>query len=120
MKVLEAIPEYKICNKCNREMRIRQTTKYNFVYCWKCSKSKVTSNILSDCSLADKKITHFIFFKFAFYFFNKTHFSASYIMQNCEISEDMYKNLLQLIREKISCFVKENQRPLGNVLKGKN
>ncbi|KAG0441796.1 hypothetical protein DMUE_0784 [Dictyocoela muelleri] len=38
-------------------------------------------------------------------------------MQNCEIGEDMYRNLLQLFREKISLYVRANQRPLGNVLK---
>ncbi|KAG0438109.1 hypothetical protein DMUE_3298 [Dictyocoela muelleri] len=56
MQILEAIPKQKFCDKCKKRIKIKRTTKYNFGYCWKCSKCKGTVNISSDCSLADKRI----------------------------------------------------------------
>ncbi|KAG0438935.1 hypothetical protein DMUE_2783 [Dictyocoela muelleri] len=80
-------------------------------------KCKSSVSILSDSSLDGKKIHPFIFLRFAFYFFNKNHFTAEYIMKNCAIGEDKYKTLLTIFREKITIFVKANQRQLGNNLK---
>ncbi|KAG0426833.1 hypothetical protein DMUE_5945 [Dictyocoela muelleri] len=115
--ILEAIPSSKVCIKCDKNMIIKQNEKYTFKYCWKCSKCKKTINILNDCVLGGKKIPPFIFFKFAFYFFNRNNFTADYIQTNCEIGEEKYKILLKIFRDKISQYIHQNWRPLGNVLK---
>ncbi|KAG0434103.1 hypothetical protein DMUE_5298 [Dictyocoela muelleri] len=83
---------------------------------WRCCRCRKEINILSNCSLASSKISLFVFLKFAFYFYNKNHFTANYVMENTGIGEEMYKKILSIVRTKISNFVKLNKRKLGGTM----
>ncbi|KAG0441676.1 hypothetical protein DMUE_0868 [Dictyocoela muelleri] len=116
-QALGAIPKTKRCHKCKNFMEIKPNSKYNFKYACKCGKCSSLKNLLSDCALKNTEIDPVVFLRFAFYFFNRVHFTSEYIMNNCKIGEDMYGTLVSLFREKISKFVVKNQRMLGGVLK---
>ncbi|KAG0425434.1 hypothetical protein DMUE_6033 [Dictyocoela muelleri] len=117
LQVLEIIPEIKNCDICNKPMKLKYSEKYEIKKVWKCSKCKGTYNILNDTPLKGKFISAKLFLKFAFYFFEKNHFSREYIMKHCKIGEDKYKTLINLFRERISDFVKNNKKQLGGFLK---
>ncbi|KAG0440489.1 hypothetical protein DMUE_1708 [Dictyocoela muelleri] len=91
--------------------------QFNFEFAWRCMYCRIYKNIMDDCALKDTKISPLIFLRFAFYFFNKNHFSADYIKSNCKIGECMYKYLLSLFRNKIGEYVQNKKRKLGGVLK---
>ncbi|KAG0430587.1 hypothetical protein DMUE_5646 [Dictyocoela muelleri] len=114
---LKSIPLKKKCLGCKREMNIIKAMKYNISHGWYCTSCKKYINILSDCDLKDTKISPFVFFKFAYYFFCRVHFSAEYILKNCQIDDKMYKRLLDLFRRKIFIFNEKNRRQLGGFVK---
>ncbi|KAG0430493.1 hypothetical protein DMUE_5658, partial [Dictyocoela muelleri] len=82
---IEAIPYSKKCGNCKKQMEIKKCSKYNIKMAWKCSKCKRYTNLMADCELRNSKIEPFIFLRFAFYFYNRNHFTADYIMKNCKI-----------------------------------
>ncbi|KAG0434235.1 hypothetical protein DMUE_5258 [Dictyocoela muelleri] len=69
LTILDAIVPIKFVKSVKRFMRIKDCSKYISGKAWKCSKCKNTYSLLDDCSLSDIKATHFVFLKFAFYFF---------------------------------------------------
>ncbi|KAG0424073.1 hypothetical protein DMUE_6111 [Dictyocoela muelleri] len=117
LQVLEIIPEHKSCPKCSNDLKIKDNIKYNIGKAWRCSRCRNYFNLLDDSSLCGKKISSFVFLKFAYYFFNKNNFTANYIMHNCDIGEEKYASILSIVREKISKFVRNNKRQLGGILK---
>ncbi|KAG0442700.1 hypothetical protein DMUE_0072 [Dictyocoela muelleri] len=98
-------------------MRIKNCGKYYLCKAWKCSKCKNTHSLLEDCSLSEIKATPFVFLKFDFIFFKKVHFTSKYVMEKCRIRELIYSKLIKFFRNKISNFVKLNERQLGGNLK---
>ncbi|KAG0425752.1 hypothetical protein DMUE_6012 [Dictyocoela muelleri] len=116
-QLLEVIPELKECKTCNKPMNVKPNAHYLIGRAWKCSKCKCRVNIMDDCILKGLKVTPKVFLKFAFYFFDKQHFSRDYVMRNSKIGEETYSILLNLVRKKISEFIIRNKRPLGGILK---
>ncbi|KAG0438438.1 hypothetical protein DMUE_3088 [Dictyocoela muelleri] len=116
-RAIGSIPCSKKCVNCKKPIEIKKCAKYNIEMAWKFSKCKRYTNLMADCELRNSKIDPFIFLRFAFYFYNRNHFSADYIMKNCKICEDMYKTQLSLFRTKIGKYVEEKKRMLGGVLK---
>ncbi|KAG0431175.1 hypothetical protein DMUE_5589 [Dictyocoela muelleri] len=97
-------------------MKIKKSNKYNLGKAWKCSKCKNTYILLDDCSLSEIKATPFVFLKFAYYFYSKVHFTSKYVMENCGLGELLYSKLIKFFRNKISDYVKQNKRQLGEIL----
>ncbi|KAG0436208.1 hypothetical protein DMUE_4335 [Dictyocoela muelleri] len=74
-------------------------------------------NLLVDSTTDGLKVSPKIFLKFAFYFFQKQHFTRDYVLRDSKIGEDAYKSLLSLVRKKITEFVENNRRQFGGILK---
>ncbi|KAG0427972.1 hypothetical protein DMUE_5856 [Dictyocoela muelleri] len=100
LQLLDVIPEFKECQICHKLMKIKPNGNYSIGIAWKCSKCKCRSNIIDDCVLKGLKVTPKVFLKFAFYFFDKHHFSREYAMRNTKIGEDTYAVLLNIARKK--------------------
>ncbi|KAG0428920.1 hypothetical protein DMUE_5782, partial [Dictyocoela muelleri] len=98
LQALEIIPEVKNCIDCCKEMSIKTSSNHLIGSAWKCSRCKRRVNLLVNSTLDGLKVSPKIFLKFAFYFFQKQHFTRDYVMRNSKIGEDAYKSLLSLVR----------------------
>ncbi|KAG0434775.1 hypothetical protein DMUE_5030, partial [Dictyocoela muelleri] len=82
LQALEIIQKVKFCLRCNKSLAINNNKQYNIGKAWRCCRCKLSYNLLEDTSLSGKKISPFVFMKFAFYFYSRNNFTADYIMQN--------------------------------------
>ncbi|KAG0437000.1 hypothetical protein DMUE_3931 [Dictyocoela muelleri] len=109
LKLFEAlgiIKKTKRCPKCKSNMTRKTKNTEKLGLSWFCKDCKKQCSLLIDSEFYSLKIDFKMILKFAFYFFQKIHFSYNYILHNCGISKEGYGTLLNLFRKKLKSILK--------------